>query len=191
MITLILGGARSGKSTFAEKLAFGASNGESKTVTYIATADAQDLEMEERIAIHKKRRPNGWHTWEGEIETLPSEISRLEGVLLLDCLTLYLSRLFLASPHADGDDEKKWIAAEGGILESVEAIYGNFVQSGDGTRHLIVVSNEVGFGLVPPYRMGRRFRDLQGRANQLSAGCADNVALVVAGLPLWIKGNER
>lgn len=185
MITLILGGARSGKSAFAESLALGE---KTRTVTYIATADSQDAEMEERIAVHKKRRPDGWRTWEGEIETLPREVARMEGVLLLDCLTLYLSRLFLASPHADGDDEKKWIAAEGEILESVETIYRNFVRSGDGAEHLIVVSNEVGFGLVPPYRMGRRFRDLQGRANQLSADCADNVALVVAGLPLWIKG---
>ena len=188
MITLILGGARSGKSTFAEKLAL---EEKARTVTYIATADSQDAEMEERISIHKKRRPGGWRTWEGAIEALPREVALMEGVLLFDCLTMYLSRLFLASPHADSDDEKKWIAAEGEILESLEAIYGNFVHSGGGEKHLIVVSNEVGFGLVPPYRMGRRFRDLQGRGNQLSADYADNVALVVAGLPLWVKGGTQ
>ena len=189
MITLILGGARSGKSAFAEKIA---SSQNGVPVTYIATADAQDSEMAERIAIHKARRASTWHTWEGDIETLPDEVGRMKGILLLDCLTLYLSRLFLASPYAESDLEKKWFQAEGQILKSVEALYGNFTKSAtDHGSHLIVVSNEVGFDLVPPYRLGRRFRDLQGRANQLSAGFARNVALVVAGLPLWLKGGER
>ena len=183
MITLILGGARSGKSTFAEQLA-----SFHEDVTYIATADARDAEMEERIALHKKRRPSTWQTWEGAIENLPDTVEALPGTLLLDCLTMYLTRLFLASPAAEADDEAAWFMREHDILGSVERICSGFRATHPDDAQLIIVSNEVGFGLVPPYRLGRRFRDMQGRANQIAAGCADRVALVVAGLPLWVKG---
>lgn len=186
MITLVLGGARSGKSTFAEGIARSA---ERMGVTYIATADSKDLEMDARIAAHRSRRPGEWRTWEGNLAGLPDAIAGMEGLLLFDCLTMYLSRLLFAEPSAEGEDEAAWDRAEKKILESVERLYKNFRESKSSCeRHLVVVSNEVGFGLVPPYLMGRRFRDMQGRANQLSASYADNVALIVAGLPLWIKG---
>jgi adenosylcobinamide kinase/adenosylcobinamide-phosphate guanylyltransferase len=189
VITVILGGARSGKSTYAENLAReGARHG---GVVYLATADALDQEMEKRIQIHKTRRPSDWRTWEGDIETLPDEIKKLSGTILLDCLTMYMSRLFLSSPEAEGDDENAWFGAESKILCMVEKIFSSFIESPDRNDgdHLIVVSNEVGYGLVPTYQMGRRFRDMQGRANQTAARYADNVALVVAGLPLHIKGD--
>lgn len=183
-ITLILGGARSGKSTFAEQLA-----SFREDVTYIATADAGDAEMEERIQIHKTRRPSAWKTWEGPIETLPQAMAEMPGTLLLDCLTMYLTRMLLASPAAESDSEAAWFEAERTILHSVETMLSDFRRThADDASQLLVVSNEVGFGLVPPYLMGRRFRDMQGRANQIAAGCADRVAFVVAGLPLWIKG---
>lgn len=185
MITLILGGARSGKSTFAERIALAGTD-----VTYLATGDAGDAEMSYRIKLHKSRRPADWKTWEGDIETLSSEISAMRGTLLLDCLTLYLTRFFLASPESENDAEEAWHTHEREILASVEALFSNFlrVSEADAKSHLIVVSNEVGFGLVPSYRMGRRFRDTQGRANQIAGNYADNAALVVAGLPLWLKG---
>ncbi|MDR1471972.1 MAG: bifunctional adenosylcobinamide kinase/adenosylcobinamide-phosphate guanylyltransferase [Synergistaceae bacterium] len=187
MIALILGGARSGKSTYAEKLAEELSSGGG--VAYIATADALDPEMESRIQIHKTRRPQGWRTWEGDVWTLPDDIKKLSGVMLLDCLTMYISRLFLASPEAEREDEEAWLAAEARITGQVEKIFSSFAEAShsDDRSHLIVVSNEVGYGLVPTYLMGRRFRDMQGRVNQLAARRADGVALIVAGLPLWVK----
>lgn len=179
-ITLILGGARSGKSTFAEELA----TNSGRPVTYIATADSKDSEMAHRIAIHKKRRSSQWRTWEGEPETLPAAIADMSGVLLLDCLTMWLTRLFLSARDSESEDESVWNSRELDIRALTEELC--YAPRGD--THLIIVSNEVGFGLVPPYLMGRRFRDLQGRMNQLCASHADRVALVVAGCPLWVKG---
>jgi adenosylcobinamide kinase/adenosylcobinamide-phosphate guanylyltransferase len=178
-MTLILGGARSGKSTFAESLAK-----DCPEITYIATADSGDSEMAARIAFHKKRRPPEWRTWEGDIVSLADDVAEMEGSLLLDCLTMYLTRLFIASGNSEEGDEKEWSASERNILASVEKIFSSVR---DRNKRLIAVSNEVGLGLVPPYIMGRRFRDMQGRANQIAAGFSDEVALMVAGLPLWIK----
>jgi adenosylcobinamide kinase/adenosylcobinamide-phosphate guanylyltransferase len=113
----------------------------------------------------------------------------MSGTLLLDCLTMYLSRLFLASPASEGEDEDAWLACEREILAGVDGLFAPFSQpvAGGEVRRLIAVSNEVGFGLVPPNVLGRRFRDLQGRANQIAAGHAGEVALIVAGLPVWVK----
>jgi adenosylcobinamide kinase/adenosylcobinamide-phosphate guanylyltransferase len=152
----------------------------SDDVTYVATADSKDSEMEERIKIHKSRRPVSWRTWEGDAASLPEEIAKMDGVLLLDCLTMYLTRLFLSAPESEGEDEEAWFEAERKILDSVGRIFSC-------GKRLIAVSNEVGLGLVPPYLMGRRFRDMQGRANQVAALHSDEVVLIVAGLPLWIK----
>lgn len=177
-ITLILGGARSGKSSFAERLAIEAR----LPVTYIATADVRDEEMARRVEFHKKRRPAEWDTWEGAPDDLPSTISGMRGVLLLDCLTFWLSRLCFASGIEDiGEDE--WNLRELAIQSLAKRLC---EAPADGAR-LIIVSNEVGFGLVPPNVMGRRFRDLQGRVNQLTALRSRRVALVVAGCPLWVK----
>lgn len=178
-ITLVLGGARSGKSEFAERLA--AESG--KPVTYIATADSKDSEMTERIARHKAKRPLNWRMWEGSPESLPIAVGKMSGILLLDCLTMWLTRLFLADRASEDGDEKAWSARESEIRKLTEKLCGS---PPDGSC-LIIVSNEVGFGLVPPYLMGRRFRDLQGRMNQLCASRAEKVVLVVAGYPLWIK----
>lgn len=182
-ITLILGGARSGKSTFAEKLALA----QPRPVTYFATADCRDGEMKKRIEIHKSRRPAEWGTWEGAPRELPDAVAGASGLLLLDCLTMWLTRLFLEAPSAEGEDEAAWFASEMEISSLAEKL----CSSVNDKSSLIIVSNEVGFGLVPPYLMGRRFRDMQGRVNQLCAARADNVALVVAGCPLWVKGGIR
>ncbi|MPN35219.1 Bifunctional adenosylcobalamin biosynthesis protein CobP [bioreactor metagenome] len=179
-ITLILGGARSGKSTFAEKLARETHAG----VTYLAAADGQDSEMQERIAIHKKRRPAEWKTFEGDPYEICEAARTIKGVLLLDCLTLWLTRLFLEGCVAEDASEKEWQVREAQIRALTEDLCS---LPSKGT-HLIIVSNEVGFGLVPSYKMGRRFRDLQGRMNQLCASKADRAALIVAGYPIWLKG---
>ena len=102
----------------------------------------------------------------------------------MDCLTVWLSRLFLADPAVESDDEPLWQEGERTILASVEALF----DAAGKAKRFIVVSNEVGMDLVPPNRMGRRFRDLQGRANQIGAARAETALLVVAGLPLVLKG---
>ncbi|WP_300523177.1 bifunctional adenosylcobinamide kinase/adenosylcobinamide-phosphate guanylyltransferase [Aminiphilus sp.] len=180
-LTLFLGGMRSGKSRLAQTTAERLGGG---TVTYVATADVKDAEMAARIALHRAARPETWHTLEGTPEKIPEKIRGIRGILLLDCLTLWLSRLLLAEPSADGEDLVAWNAAEKRILDLLEHLLDAPARS----AHFLVVSNEVGHAPIPPYRLGRRFVDLQGRANQVAAARADAVAFVVAGIPQWLKG---
>ncbi len=167
--TLVLGGARSGKSTFAER--FVCDSGLARV--YVATGEAGDTEMRARIDHHRERRGGDWQTIEEPLalaETLARE-ARSERAILVDCLTLWLSNLM----HAGRD-----IEAESGRLSAV-------LRSAPGM--LVLVSNEVGLGLVPETPLGRAFRDAQGRLNQAIAGVADNVVFIAAGLPLWLKRN--
>ncbi|MGB3447830.1 MAG: bifunctional adenosylcobinamide kinase/adenosylcobinamide-phosphate guanylyltransferase [Xanthobacteraceae bacterium] len=169
--TLVLGGARSGKSRFAEQLA-----GESHFArVYLATATAGDAEMRVRIAHHRMQRGEGWRTVEEPL-ALVDALTREAGngrVVLVDCLTLWLSNLM----HASHDVE----AATKGLAEWLRD-----------TRHpVLLVSNEVGLGLVPETPLGRDFRDAQGRLNQGIAAVVPNVVFVAAGLPLWLKRNSN
>jgi adenosylcobinamide kinase / adenosylcobinamide-phosphate guanylyltransferase len=165
--TLVLGGARSGKSAFAEQL-IGASG---LAKIYLATATAGDDEMRSRIAHHRKRRGDGWVTIEEPIalvDALAREATHGRAVLV-DCLTLWLSNLMFA--------ERDW---------DVEAArLSRFI--GAAKQPIVLVSNEVGLGLVPETPLGRNFRDAQGRLNQLVAAIAPNVVFIAAGLPLWLK----
>jgi len=183
-LILLLGGARSGKSSYAERLA--AQMGD--RVLYVATAQAGDEEMEARIAAHRRARPSTWRTIEAPAEVGRAISAALEerpaDVVLLDCLTLLVSNLTLrglAEDEVDGVDEaaarERVEAGLGGLLEAFRA----------GDAPWIVVSNEVGWGLVPPYPLGRVYRDLLGWANQRLATAADRVYLMVAGLPLELK----
>jgi adenosylcobinamide kinase/adenosylcobinamide-phosphate guanylyltransferase len=176
-LTLILGGARGGKSTYAQKLA----RERSHNVTYIATAQAMDEEMRARIAIHQQERPGGWRTIEASkniADHLPKETLQ-EGVILLDCLTMLVSNILLeASGSEDTPDEASAIpAVEAEITSLMDAILAS-------TAEWIIVSNEVGMGLVPPYPLGRLYRDLLGKTNQQIAEIADDVYLLVAGIPI-------
>jgi len=179
-LTLILGGARSGKSSYAEHLAMQ----QSGQILYIATAQPLDDEMAERIANHQQRRPANWQTLE-----IPSAVgafllasSQPADVILLDCLTLLVSNLLLeissgtgADLAVDEDAAATLVEAEiTNLLEAVRAIPAEW----------IVVSNEVGLGLVPPYPLGRVYRDLLGRANQRLASRADQVIFMIAGIPM-------
>ena len=165
--TLVLGGARSGKSRFAEQLACESGLGR----VYLATATAGDGEMRARIAHHRAQRGDGWRTVEEPL-TLVDTLSREAGegrVVLVDCLTLWLSNLMHASRDVEAETKAlaEWLR---------------------GTRHpVLLVSNEVGLGLVPETPLGRDFRDAQGRLNQAIAAAVPNVAFVAAGLPLWLK----
>jgi adenosylcobinamide kinase / adenosylcobinamide-phosphate guanylyltransferase len=166
-LTLVLGGARSGKSRYAEGLVAATA----PPWVYVATAQAQDAEMAERIAHHRKRRGDGWHTIE-EPHDLEDAIDAAPAgaAVLVDCLTLWLTNRLLAEADME---------AETARLESALARRGGLA---------VLVSNEVGSGIVPDNALARRFADLQGRLNQRLAARADRVVLVVAGLPLIVKG---
>lgn len=169
-IHLVLGGARSGKSTHAQELA-------AKTggdVVYAATCATAGLdpEMAERIAEHVKSRPAHWKTIENRFDLEEIIREAAGGALLLDCLTLWL-----AYRQGEGKDE-------GGILAELEAALNTTRREG---VTLFIVSNELGMGLVPMGADSRAFRDLCGRANQLAARLADRVEFMVAGLPLKLK----
>ena len=166
-LTLVIGGARSGKSRYAESLIAKMPS----PWTYVATAEALDAEMTQRVAEHRARRGEEWQTLEAPRD-LPGALAALpaNAVVLVDCLTLWLSNLLLA-----GAD----IGAETARLDGA---------LGKMSGHVVLVANEVGWGIVPDNALARRFRDLQGRLNQHIAARADRVMLVVAGLPLVVKG---
>jgi adenosylcobinamide kinase/adenosylcobinamide-phosphate guanylyltransferase len=164
---LVLGGARSGKTAYAHRLA--ETCGSERL--YLATAEAGDEEMAARIARHRTDRGRGWATFEEPLEVagaLGAE-ARPGRVVIVDCLTLWLSNVMLA-----GRDPGQAIA---GLAEAIAGLAGP----------AIVVSNEVGLGIVPDHRLGREFRDWQGRANREIAGACDAAVFIAAGLPLQLK----
>ncbi|TXH95451.1 MAG: bifunctional adenosylcobinamide kinase/adenosylcobinamide-phosphate guanylyltransferase [Pseudorhodobacter sp.] len=163
--SLIVGGARSGKSRLAERLAHAA--GLSRH--YIATAEIWDEEMRARIDRHVADRGEGWVTHEAPRD-VAGALGRAKGVVLIDCATLWLTNVMLGG----GDIQ----AETAGLLAAIAAHQGP----------VIVVSNEVGWGIVPDNRLSRDFRDEQGRLNQRLAEAADLVCGVMAGLPLVLKG---
>ena len=165
MIVYVTGGARSGKSSFAERLA--ANSGEH--VTYLATAQAFDDEMRERIERHRIDRPAHWPTLEEPLK-VPQALAELQGVILLDCLSLWVSNLVLAGLE------------DAAILEQVDLLL-----EAASSRTLIIVSNEVGSGIVPDNALARRYRDLLGWANQKAAAAASEAYLLISGLPLRLK----
>lgn len=185
-LVLVIGGACSGKSAFAQSLAEQA-GGE---VCFLATAEGGDAEMRRRIHRHRSSRPREWKTLEMEggrrLERLPAR----GGVVLLDCLTVYLSNL-MAAQGLDGSAESRGSIPEEELEraeeEVVEEAFSLVEELRRRSRLLIVVSNEVGMGLVPPFPSGRLFRDLAGRLHRRLAEVADEVYLVVAGLPLCLK----
>jgi len=166
-LTLVLGGARSGKSRYAESLVTALP----APWIYVATAEARDAEMAERNAAHQARRGAGWRTLETPRDVVGALTAHGTTPLLVDCLTLWLANALLASADADAEIERLEAALE------------------QASAPLVLVANEVGFGIVPDNPLGRRFRDLQGLLNQRIAARADRVVLVIAGLPLTIKGS--
>jgi adenosylcobinamide kinase/adenosylcobinamide-phosphate guanylyltransferase len=169
-ITLVLGGARSGKSRYAENLIAALPPPWQPPWTYLATAEAGDAEMAARIAAHRARRGPQWRTVEAPHDLTAVLRSCPAMPVLIDCLTLWLSNLMLAEADIDVEIDR---------LEQTLA---------SASAPAILVANEVGSGIVPDNPLGRRFRDLQGVLNQRMAARADRVVLVVAGLPLAIKG---
>lgn len=167
-VTLVLGGARSGKSTFAE----GIVEAMSQTRIYVATAQARDDEMRARILSHQDRRGAGWETIEAPLDVSQAlqDHAPAGHPMLVDCLTLWVTNLMLDAHDID--------RAFGELVATLPTLKGP----------VVLVSNEVGLGIVPDNAMARAFRDHAGRLHQHIAGLADEVYFVTAGLPLKMKG---
>jgi adenosylcobinamide kinase / adenosylcobinamide-phosphate guanylyltransferase len=166
-LTLVLGGARSGKSRYAERLVMALPS----PWLYVATAEARDSEMVERVAVHQAQRGPGWTTVETPRDIAGALAANANTPALVDCLTLWLSNVLLADADVDAEIEH----LDGALARTAAPV--------------VLVANEVGSGIVPDNALGRRFRDLQGLLNQRIAVRADRVFLVVAGLPLTLKGS--
>lgn len=167
---LVTGGARSGKSAIAESLALDLRDPQGGPVIYIATAQAFDREMQARIAAHQDRRGDDWLTIEEPLD-LPDRLQNLPsgGPVLVDCLTLWLSNLMLA--------ERDWNAAAKALVAALA----------DCAGPVVLVTNEVGAGIVPENALARAFRDAAGSLNQQIAAQADDVIMAVCGLPVKVK----
>ncbi|MFZ4856028.1 MAG: bifunctional adenosylcobinamide kinase/adenosylcobinamide-phosphate guanylyltransferase [Desulfuromonadaceae bacterium] len=174
-IVFITGGARSGKSSFAEKRAldFGDSLG------YLATAQMLDDEMHERVRRHRERRGVEWHTIEEPIN-LSQALARCDGTyraILVDCVTLWLSNLLFTYEESGGDCEERIHEDAKSLIITLQGM----------VTPVVLVSNEVGQGIVPDNRLARLFRDIAGVTNQALAAAADEVHAVFSGIPLKIK----
>ena len=172
-VTLVLGGVRSGKSRYAQRLAE-----RSERVAFIATAERRDdEEMRAKIERHRADRPGQWLTIEEPLHLSEAIVSAAQDaeVVLIDCLTIFAANLL----ESYGDDEESQHSAIAALCDTL----------GEAERPVILVSNEVGSGVVPAYPSGRRFRDLVGEINQRVAAVADTVLLLIAGLPLPLKGS--
>ncbi len=180
-LILVLGGARSGKSAYAQQLARKADEERGGGVVYIATAEAGDEEMRERIERHRRARPPGWETVEAPrgVAAVVARVGEGRAAVILDCLTLLVSNLLLA----EGEDADREEATRRVLREVEELIEAARAVEAD----VIVVSNEVGMGVVPPTPLGRLFQDIAGQANQLLAQAADEVYFLLAGLPQRLK----
>jgi len=182
---LILGGARSGKSAFAERLA--ADSG--RSVTFIATATASDDEMRERIAHHRAARPTGWQTIEEPLDMALAvrRAAALADVLLLDCITIWLANWMTQQDYTEHHallpagklQDNQALSAVDALLDTVASLPEN--------KTLVAVTNEVGLGIVPDHPLGRAYRDTLGYVNQRLAQAANRVYLMVAGMAVDIK----
>lgn len=171
-VTLVLGGVRSGKSRFALEIASKASS-----VTFVATACASDDEMRVKIERHRSERPAHWRTREEPVKLAEviTETDAGDELVLVDCLTLFAANLM----DAHGQDRLALLAATEDLISALS----------NAKCRVVLVSNEVGSGIVPAYAAGRQFRDVLGELNQRVAAVADEVILMIAGLPLPIKGS--
>ena len=174
-VILVLGGAQSGKSYYAQQVA-----SQFERVAFIATARDTDTEMRKKIARHRRERPSAWRTIEAPLELTKAirSSSQESDVVLVDCLTVYVDNVMSRRRKSKSkSDSKECISAVCDAIRTADA-------------SVIVVSNEVGSGVVPPYRSGRAYRDFLGQMNQKVAQIADKVILMVAGVPMMVKESD-
>jgi len=182
-LIFLLGGARSGKSTYAENWA--KDHSDNDAVLFVATAQAFDDDMRDRISAHRASRPSQWQTVEAP-QAIGEAITAQSGpyeTVVIDCLTLLVSNILLQLP-----EDCTQADADRAIRHELDALLTAYQRS---QATWLIISNEVGMGVVPPYRLGRLYRDALGRANQQIARHADDVLLLVAGLPWMLKAPQR
>ncbi len=179
MITLVTGGARSGKSSYAESIFEGRDD-----ILYLATAEVTDREMEDRVKLHQASRPSTWDTYEG-YHHLKDQVSNHYSGYLLDCITILCSRiLFDHTAELDDISYEDMKIVEDEIMRECSELIDEVNTHG---QDLVIVTNEIGMGPVPMDSVTRAFRDIQGRVNQRVAKLADEVYLVVSGIEMKIK----
>ena len=193
-LIFVTGGAKSGKSKFAEEMLLKLNNGKQKNI-YLATSLIFDEEMKEKIRLHKKRRKNDWFTvetyknFENELNNFFENNDKTKNNMLVDCLTNMITNIIFENQNIDWDnfEKKLYIQTLEKLNKDVEHSVIELLNVADQFENTIIVSNELGMGLVPSYPLGRYFREIAGKMNQIVAETADEVYLVVSGIPMKIK----
>ena len=193
-LIFVTGGAKSGKSKFAEEMLLKLNNGKQKNV-YLATSLVFDEEMKEKVRLHKKRRKDEWFTvetyknFENELSNFFENNDKIKNNMLVDCLTNMITNIIFENQNIDWNnfEKKLYIQTLEKLNKNVEHSVIELLNAADQFENAIIVSNELGMGLVPSYPLGRYFREIAGKMNQILAEKADEVYLVVSGIPMKIK----
>ena len=193
-LIFVTGGAKSGKSKFAEEMLLKLNNGKQKNV-YLATSLVFDEEMKEKVRLHKKRRKDEWFTvetyknFENELSNFFENNDKIKNNMLVDCLTNMITNIIFENQNIDWDnfEKKLYIQTLEKLNRDVEHSVIELLNVANQFENAIIVSNELGMGLVPSYPLGRYFREIAGKMNQIVAETADEVYLVVSGIPMKIK----
>ena len=193
-LIFVTGGAKSGKSKFAEEMLLKLNNGKQKNI-YLATSLVFDEEMKEKVRLHKKRRKDEWFTvetyknFENELSNFFENNDKIKNNMLVDCLTNMITNIIFENQNIDWDnfEKKLYIQTLEKLNKNVENSVNKLLNVTNEFENVIIVSNELGMGLVPSYPLGRYFREIAGKMNQIVAEKADEVYLVVSGIPMKIK----
>ena len=193
-LIFVTGWAKSGKRKFAEEMLLKLNNGKQKNI-YLATSLIFDEEMKEKIRLHKKRRKNDWFTvetyknFENELNNFFENNDKTKNNMLVDCLTNMITNIIFENKNIDWDnfEKKMYIQTLEKLNKNVENSVNKLLNVTNEFENVIIVSNELGMGLVPSYPVGRYFREIAGKMNQIVAEKADEVYFVVSGIPMKIK----
>ena len=193
-LIFVTGGAKSGKSKFAEEMLLKLNNGNQKNI-YLATSLVFDEEMKEKIRLHKKRRKNDWFTVEtyknfkNKLNNFFENNDKIKNNLLVDCLTNMITNIIFENQNIDWNnfERKLYIQTLKKLNKNVENSVDELLNIANQFENTVIVSNELGMGLVPSYPLGRYFREITGKMNQIVAEKADEVYFVVSGIPMKIK----
>ena len=193
-LIFVTGGAKSGKSKFAEEILLKLNNGNQKNI-YLATSFVFDEEMKEKVQLHKKRRKNDWFTVEtyknfkNKLNNFFENNDKIKNNLLVDCLTNMITNIIFENQNIDWNnfEKKLYIQTLKKLNKNVENSVDELLNITNQFENTVIVSNELGMGLVPSYPLGRYFREIAGKMNQIVAEKADEVYFVVSGIPMKIK----